>query len=124
MQGVKKNRRKILGVTATVIVAVGVLIGVLWQVGVDDPAQARNCSLIVNPEDRRECYLNDESAQVLRQAVENDQPELCQDVEHIFIPHDVTSDIKKGMIGSFVRGDEVVGQCEVYVEGGYLPRGG
>ena len=120
----KKRWHKVLGIVAIVVAAMGVLILILWQVGVDEPSEVENCSFIVNPEDRRECYMSDDSAQTLQRAVENGQPELCQDVEHIFIPHDVSSDIRKGIIGSFISGDEAEAQCEMYVERGHLPRGG
>lgn len=120
----KKRWHKVLGIIAIIVATAGVLILILWQVGVDVPGKVENCSWIVNPEVRQECYLSDDSAQTLQRAVENNQPELCQDVEHIFIPHDVSTDIRKGMIGTFVKGDEVVTQCEMYVEIGHVPRGG
>lgn len=82
------------------------------------------CSNVEDHMERYNCYRTDDSRQKLETAIENDNPELCSEVDHVFIPHDVQSEIEDGVIGTIMEGEEAVRACERAVQQGRLPRGG
>lgn len=87
-------------------------------------SQNKSCIDIKNHSMRAECYSNDNDAQLLLKAINENDPALCENIEHVFTPHDVTNDIKKGIIGSLIYGDEAKQACRDYVQRGHGPRSG
>lgn len=83
--------------------------------------EPENCSEVDDHKERHDCYLNDESRQILEAAIEEENPELCSDVDHVFTPHDVQSDIEEGVIGTIVEGEAAIEACERAVEQGRTP---
>ncbi|CAN5648410.1 hypothetical protein BH23PAT1_BH23PAT1_4640 [soil metagenome] len=81
------------------------------------------CSKITEPTSQYQCYLRDNDRELLKRAVEEKNSELCSRIDHVFIPHDVQEDIKKGIIGVLITGDEAYRECLNSVQRGYIQVG-
>lgn len=137
----KKNQSGFSAVEALLTLIVAGLTGIagwyIWQRPSEQPSlpsqnqtvnknqeQASDCADIENHSERYACYSNDSDAQLLRRAIAEKKPELCDDIDHVFTPHDVQGDINKGIIGTIVDGDEAKQDCREYVQRGHGPRSG
>lgn len=78
-----------------------------------------SCAEIKDHSDRFDCYLNDADAKLLQRAINENNPALCDHIDHVFTPHDVLSDIENGIIGGLVYGKEAKQQCRTDVESGH-----
>jgi hypothetical protein len=120
-----KNKKSSWVVALLIILSVVGSIGLAgWYIGQRASEDPSSCSNLRNNLERYKCYSSDSEAQLLGRAIAEKKPELCDGINHIFIPHDVMGDINKGIIGSFVYGDEAIRNCRAYVEFGYAPGGG